>query len=395
MHGLISATRHKCECLRVKAQYLVWLLLFSLPATADTTLLETFIQLGEHKNYTAQAALIEKNAAQVPALVDELIAQAMVEGKKFEQRMFLLNLASQIASMHMHWNGDEKPLSRVDPIILKELKIEKARVDELMKWKKQERFLGNFVMQRHAKKMAALDVAPVLYPHWIHRIYYECKVCHNALFQIQRWSNDISHEEFDKGNLCATCHDGNTAFSTKDKATCDRCHMAGKPEAERLHKPEKIDHAAIKEAAARIGATWRPENLEKGKLPLDRYRMIDWLELKRRDAFIPLVSLDKNFEEETRDNRILFIGKSASVDNVLFDHRIHSDWIDCSTCHPAIFKDELGDNRIRMIEMAKGRFCGHCHGRVSFTFADCKRCHAIPRDAKVEPVLHRPHSDKM
>jgi len=63
------------------------------------------------------------------------------------------------------------------------------------------------------------------------------------------------------------------------------------------------------------------------------------------------------------------------VDDVLFDHQVHSDWIKCSTCHPAIFRDELGGNMIKMTDMAKGRFCGHCHGKVSFTFADCLRCH--------------------
>ncbi len=364
-------------------------------AVTESKFVQAFILLGENKSFNAQAALIEQNVADIPQVVEQLIAEAMVDGKKFEERMSLLNLASTIATMHMYWNGDKKPQARLDPIIDKELRLERVRMAEVMKWKKQERLLGNFVMKRNAAVMAEKGVAPVLYPHWMHRIYFECKVCHSAIFDIKRWSNNISHTEFDKGELCAECHDGNLSFATDDDESCIRCHVAGQAGAAKLLKPDNIDHEAIKASAKRIGAEWRPENLPEGQLPLDRFRMIDWLALKSFDVFKPLVSLDENYEEEIRDNRILFVGKTDSVDNVLFDHRVHSDWISCSTCHPAIFKAELGGNRIRMMAMARGRFCGHCHGRVSFTFADCKRCHNVPREATLESVLHRPHSDKM
>jgi c(7)-type cytochrome triheme protein len=364
-------------------------------AVTESKFVQTFILLGENKSFNAQAALIEQNVADIPQVVEQLIAEAMVDGQKFEERMSLLNLASTIATMHMHWNGDKKPLARLDPIIDKELRLERARMAEVMKWKKQERLLGNFVMKRNAAAMAEKGVAPVLYPHWMHRIYFECKVCHMAIFDIKRWSNEISHTAFDKGELCAECHDGSISFATHDEKSCIRCHVAGQPGAAKLLKPDNVDHDAIRASAERLGAEWRPENLPEGQLPLDRFRMIDWLALKRNGVFKPLVSLDKNYKEEVRDNQILFVGKTDSVDNVLFDHRIHSDWISCSTCHPAIFKAELGGNRVRMMEMARGRFCGHCHGRVSFTFADCKRCHNVPRDVTFESVLHRPHSDQM
>lgn len=127
--------------------------------------------------------------------------------------------------------------------------------------------------------------------------------------------------------------------------------------------------------AEKVGAVWRPENLADGKLPLDRFGFINWLELKKRKVFTPVVSLDKNYREQIRDNKILFKSKSDFVNNVLFDHRIHSDWIKCEACHPAIFNAKLNGNHIRMLDMRQGRFCGQCHGKVSFTFADCKRCH--------------------
>lgn len=375
--------------------YLFYITDATSSVVTESPFVQQFVTLGENKAFNAQASLIEMSKADVPHIVDQLIAEAMVEGMKFENRMSLLNLASTIATMHMHWNEDKKPQARLDRIIDKELRLEKARSAEIMKWKKQEHLLGNFVMKSHATAMSEKGVAPVLYPHWVHRIYYECKVCHTAIFNIKRWSNDISHTAFDRGELCAKCHDGKTSFATDDKASCNLCHVAGQPEAARLLKPEHVDHDAIKASAKRIGAEWRPENLPDGELPLDRFRMIDWLVLKRNDVFKPVVSLDENYKEEVRDNRILFVAKTESVDNVMFDHLIHSDWIGCSTCHPTIFKPELGGNRIRMREMANGRFCGHCHGRVSFTFADCKRCHVIPKKAKLESVLLRPKSEKM
>jgi c(7)-type cytochrome triheme protein len=156
---------------------------------------------------------------------------------------------------------------------------------------------------------------------------------------------------------------------------CERCHIAGKPEAGRFHDVSMVEHDKIKEAASRVGAEWNPEGLPEGALPVDKYRFIDWLELQRSGVFKPITTLNEDFTEVTRDNLILFESSTNFVKDVVFSHNVHSTWIMCSSCHPAIFTDELGGNEVKMAEMSRGRSCGLCHGKVSFTFADCLRCH--------------------
>ncbi len=360
---------------------LIWLfvLLFSLPGSSgamdNATFLQQFTYNYEEQQFNDQLDLVRLNKPIIPGAVADLVKEAMSDKQAFEDRMRQLNIASAIAYMYLHWHQDDSLIKLVAPLIQKELLKEQKRTAEIMKWKKEERFLGNFVMKQHEDEMVRQNLSMVLYPHWLHRILYECKVCHNDIFKMKRWEGNLSHQSMEKGALCGTCHNGTTAFAMHEKSDCNRCHIAGSPNAEHLHHPEKVKQTAIKEMAEKIGAQWRPENLPDGRLPLDRFRFIDWMKLKENDVFTPVASLDKNHTEEIRDNRILFASQSGFVSDVIFDHKIHSDWIQCATCHPAVFKDELGANKMKMTDMSKGFYCGSCHGKVSFTFADCLRCH--------------------
>ena len=334
---------------------------------------EQFISNYKNFRFKAQDRLIRENGEIMPGEIRALIDEAMEPGRDFNQRMYLLDIANAMASgyQHVHGGGDEL-LKRVESLIKKELKLEEERIAELMKWNKEERFLGNFVMKEHMEEMEKADVAPVIYPHWVHRIWFECKVCHQAYFIMNRWRNKVSHEEIEKGNQCGVCHNGKLAFGVEKE--CDRCHVAGKPQAERLHHADKIDHERIREVAIRLGAEWNYEKLPNGRIPVDRFGFIDWLKLKEDGVFRPIHSLSKDFKHEVRDNKILFRSKGKLKD-VLFDHKIHSSWINCSSCHPEVFRESL-TNDVKMVRMSKGKFCGYCHGKVSFTFADCKRCHS-------------------
>jgi c(7)-type cytochrome triheme protein len=350
---------------------------------------EKFIENYKGQRFKQQAEVVKENKDIIPEEVRALIEEAMQEDKGFEQRMYLLDIANAMASMHKHWNDDEGPLKEVEPFIRQELEKEKQRVAKLMKWKKEEKFLGNFVMKAHKEETDKEGLAPVLYPHWLHRIFYQCKVCHDDIFTMKRWVNGISQKEIIQGRQCGVCHNGKIAFGADSDEQCEMCHIAGKPEARRFHDVTQIDHEKIKEAATSVGAEWRPEELPEGKLPVDRFKFIDWLELERREVFKPVASLDKEFTEEIRDNFILFESTTDFVKDVVFSHNVHSTWIKCSTCHPAVFKEELGGNDIKMADMSKGSSCGHCHGKVSFTFADCLRCHNQPKGAVPEGVLVR------
>lgn len=337
--------------------------------------------------FKEQILLVKQSKDIIPGEVSALIADAMAEGRPFDQRMNLLNIAQAMASMHKHWNKDEKPLAEVEILIKMEIEKENRRKAELEKWDKYEKFVGNFVMKEHEQQMEAEGLTPVIYPHWVHRAWFECKVCHQDVFRMKRGINDISQEHILEGKQCGACHNNEMAFGADKKEYCVKCHSAGKAEAEHLYDMENVDHKRLKEVAEGLGAQWKHNNLPDGKMPLDRLGNIDWLELKKRNVFTPIVSLNKDFEDKTADADILLESTNSTIDYVLFSHKVHSAWIRCDTCHPSVFKDELGANDIRMKDMAQGKFCGHCHGKVSFAFADCMRCHNHPRGAPAEGAL--------
>ncbi|MBI1194628.1 MAG: cytochrome c, class I [Gammaproteobacteria bacterium] len=79
----------------------------------------------------------------------------------------------------------------------------------------------------------------------------------------------------------------------------------------------------------------------------------------------------------------------ASVPDVVFPHRQHTEWLFCSNCHPAIFIPQKGANQINMSAILLGKKCGVCQGKVSFpiTTKSCKKCHSKPKPADWKPPL--------
>jgi c(7)-type cytochrome triheme protein len=66
----------------------------------------------------------------------------------------------------------------------------------------------------------------------------------------------------------------------------------------------------------------------------------------------------------------------GSMNDVVFPHKQHTEWLDCSNCHPAIFKPQKGANQISMAAIMLGQQCGVCHGKVAFPISECRLCHA-------------------
>ncbi|MCC6206536.1 MAG: cytochrome c, class I [Gammaproteobacteria bacterium] len=79
----------------------------------------------------------------------------------------------------------------------------------------------------------------------------------------------------------------------------------------------------------------------------------------------------------------------ASMPDVVFPHRQHTEWLFCSNCHPAIFVPQKGANQISMSAILLGQKCGVCHGKVSFpiTTASCKKCHSKAKPEGWSPPL--------
>lgn len=65
---------------------------------------------------------------------------------------------------------------------------------------------------------------PVIFPHWFHRIRYQCRVCHSELgFEMRVGATQPTMADITDGAFCGACHDGTTAWSAEN---CDLCHSA-------------------------------------------------------------------------------------------------------------------------------------------------------------------------
>jgi c(7)-type cytochrome triheme protein len=66
----------------------------------------------------------------------------------------------------------------------------------------------------------------------------------------------------------------------------------------------------------------------------------------------------------------------GSMPDVVFPHQTHTEWLDCSNCHPDIFIPKKGANQMSMAQIMLGKSCGVCHGTVAFPVTDCRACHS-------------------
>jgi len=65
-------------------------------------------------------------------------------------------------------------------------------------------------------------VRAVIFPHWFHRIRYQCSACHVELgIGMKAGSNGITMERIIAGEFCGACHNGDIAWSAEN---CDLCH---------------------------------------------------------------------------------------------------------------------------------------------------------------------------
>lgn len=72
------------------------------------------------------------------------------------------------------------------------------------------------------KRSEREGVRPVVFPHWFHRIRFQCRVCHSQLkFEMRVGANDVTMDQITQGRFCGACHNGEIAWSVEN---CDLCH---------------------------------------------------------------------------------------------------------------------------------------------------------------------------
>lgn len=93
----------------------------------------------------------------------------------------------------------------------------------------------------------------------------------------------------------------------------------------------------------------------------------------RLDAAAQMAVMDLNIVREVK----------GSMPDVVYPHKQHTEWLDCSNCHPAIFIPQKGANQISMASILLGQKCGVCHGKVAFPVSECRACHSRKKTTSV------------
>jgi c(7)-type cytochrome triheme protein len=247
------------------------------------------------------------------------------------------------------------------------------------KKKVQEQDFGAVVLDVNATKAG---VNPVLFEHWVHRKSFTCRVCHVDIgFAMKGNEGGIRAADNMKGYYCGACHNGRSSFgggplfaacsdqfAKGDMKRCLRCHSVEKSALERESRKEQREKA-FRDFAATMprerggnGINWEKAE-EDGLLKLTDY--VEGVSTRR-----PPMSNQKDFA----------IGaKVEGVPEIIFSHKKHTVWNGCELCHPDIFVGvKKGTEKYSMIDLFAGKYCGACHGKVSFPQSDCRRCHTKP-----------------
>jgi c(7)-type cytochrome triheme protein len=103
---------------------------------------------------------------------------------------------------------------------------------------------------------------------------------------------------------------------------------------------------------------------------------VDWVKSLREGKIAPRADrIDAKALPAVMDLNIVREVK-GSMPDVVYPHKQHTEWLDCSNCHPAIFKPQKGANQISMAGILLGQACGVCHGKVAFPVSECRLCHS-------------------
>jgi len=194
--------------------------------------------------------------------------------------------------------------------------------------------------------------------------------------------------------LLAVMFVGSNAFAADDKGAKKASGTVSSANVfNRLLKKEKMKNApppedGIHDMANDGTHVLQPPLIAFEGLPTTEFgNYVDWVKslgdglLKPRyDRFDPKVEplvMDLDIVREVK----------ASVPDVVFPHKPHTQWLHCSNCHPKIFIPQRNANVINMSAILLGQKCGVCHGKVSFpiTTKSCKKCHSKPKPKDWKP----------
>ena len=103
---------------------------------------------------------------------------------------------------------------------------------------------------------------------------------------------------------------------------------------------------------------------------------VDWVKALDEQKIAPRYELTDSGKQPVIMDLNIVREVKGSMPDVVYPHKQHTQWLDCSNCHPAIFKPQKGANRMSMANILLGKQCGVCHGKVAFPVGECRKCHS-------------------
>ncbi len=211
----------------------------------------------------------------------------------------------------------------------------------------------------------AKGAPPVVFPHWLHRSKFTCRLCHVDLgFAMKTGETMVTCEDNKVGIYCGACHDGKEVFGREGVETikdtevknCDRCHSYKKDF--KLKNDFYVFRSKLRKERFGNGIDWMHAEDYK------RIKLVDYIEG---------VSFERKKLKNVKEIKIH--AQEDFMPNIIFSHTKHTKWSGCELCHPEIFGVTQGNNVYSMQDNFDGKYCGLCHGTVAFPNKDCQRCH--------------------
>jgi c(7)-type cytochrome triheme protein len=175
----------------------------------------------------------------------------------------------------------------------------------------------------------------------------------------------------------------------KKEVKTTKAKVSGANVFNRLLKKEKQRNAAppedgIHDASNDSTHVLQPPLIAYDGLPTTDFgNYVDWVKALDTGLLKPRYDrFDPTIEPLVMNLEIIREAKSSMPD-VMFPHKAHTQWLDCSNCHPKIFIPQRNANVMSMSAILLGQQCGVCHGKVSFpvTTNTCVTCHSKAKPA--------------
>jgi c(7)-type cytochrome triheme protein len=127
-----------------------------------------------------------------------------------------------------------------------------------------------------------------------------------------------------------------------------------------------------------IGVLQEPREAFASLPPDNAGNQVRWMQALDQGHIQPRTNIQQETVVKLRTTEVL-LKNTGEMPLVLFPHRQHTAWLDCSNCHDHLFAQTAGATRINMFLILQGEKCGLCHGAVAFPLTECARCHSVAR----------------